>query len=219
MPYAAATDAAAGHPPVDVGTEASTPCCAASVTISGGENSSCASPISSTAPATRSCASPRTRSRLASTKWTDEGASVTSRPSRRTPSSCPQTWCTSSTTTHTPSGHRLPNSASSQAADTGRVVGARSMPADAAMRRRKCAGERSSGVAPTRMSVPRGANAFSAIIWESSTDLPNPGPPTSNTARRSQRAFISSTRRGRATRRTVIGCTPSITLRSDRPER
>ena len=221
MPYAAATDAAAGHPPVDVGTEASTPCCAASVDHLGRrEQQLCFADLEHRARDAQLRQPAHTGRGWPARSARDEGASVTSRPSRRPPSSFPQTWCASSTTTHTPSGHRLPSSASSQAADTGRVVGARSMPAAAAMRRRKCAGERSAGVVPTRMSVPRGARSFSAIIWESSTDLPNPGPPTTNTARVAP-SGCSSVRPDEA--EPPGGESSDVplhdTLRSDRPDR
>ena len=94
------------------------------------------------------------------------------------------------------------------------------MPAAAAIRRRKCAGERSAGVAPTKMSVPRGANAFSAIIWESSTDLPNPGPATTNDGAplpAGVRRFDQTRPSHQADSHRMYPFT--ITLRSDRPER
>ena len=144
---------------------------AASATISGGENSSCSSPISSTAPATRSCASPRTRSRPASTKWTDEGASVTSRATADLPRRVRQRGARRRRP-RTPERPPPPQLGQEPLGRRRARLDARR----AAIRPRSPRGDRSLGVAPTSTSAPRGRERFSAIICSSSTDLPNPGP-------------------------------------------
>ena len=99
--------------------------------------------------------------------------------------------------TQTPSGHRRLSSANNRSHETVDRSGAAGRPIASAIRRTRWPGAASASVHRTITSTPRGARSFSAAACANSTDLPNPGPATTTTRRRHQRAAINSTRRGR----------------------